>query len=171
MNTETFQRDILPLQHKLYRYALSIVFEAELARDIVQEVLLKVWTKRDQLADILNKEAWCVRMTRNLAFDKLKAASRKNVSLETTDYLDWAADHRSDQPLEQQELLTQVQQSMDGLSEVQRDIFRLRDLQGYSNQEIADLLELNANQVKVNLFRARQKVKLKLEKWMNYEKR
>ena len=79
MSTEQFKKDILSLQNKLYRYALSIVFDADLAKDIVQEVFLKVWTKRAKLIDITNKEAWCVRITRNLALDKLKAANRKNV--------------------------------------------------------------------------------------------
>jgi len=82
MSTEQFQKDILPFQDKMYRYALSIVYDVDLAKDIVQEVFLKIWKKRDQLSQINNKEAWCIRVTRNMALDKLKLAHRKNVGLE-----------------------------------------------------------------------------------------
>jgi len=62
-----------------------------------------------------------------------------------------------------------LDEMMQDLSEQQREIFRLRDLLGYSNKEIKELLNLSDSQVKVNLFRARQKIKLKLGKLINYE--
>ena len=54
------------------------------------------------------------------------------------------------------------------LPKQQREIFRLREILGYSNKEIESLMLLNENQVKVNLFRARNKVKRSLEKIINY---
>jgi len=167
MSTEQFKKDILPFQDKLYRYALSIVFEVELAKDIVQEVLMKVWTKREQLASIDNKEAWCVRITRNLAYDKLKLSHRKNVGLE------FAATTFDDNLnpagiTENKDLLAAIYESMKDLSAQQREIFRLRDLLGYSNKEIKVIMDLNDSQVKVNLFRARQKIKSKLGKLISY---
>lgn len=167
MSTEQFKKDILTLQDKLYRYALSIVFDAELAKDIVQEVFIKVWTKRTQLADIQNKEAWCIRITRNLAFDKLKAKNRQNVDLEVaTAQYNFATE--PNHQVEEKDLLEAIYKSMQDLTERQKEIFRLRDLLGYSNKEIKEILDLNDSQVKVNLFRARQKIKLKLGKLINY---
>ncbi len=167
MDAQEFKKDILPFQHKMYRYALSIVFEEALAKDIVQEVLLKLWNNRTRLATIKNKEAWCIRVTRNLALDKLKLANRKNVNLEyASDKYDFAP--IPDQLAEENDLLAAIQRIMKGLSEKQQEIFRLRDLLGYSNAEIKELLELDDNQIKVNLYRARQKIKLKLGKLINY---
>ncbi len=167
MDTEQFKKDILPFQNKLYRYALSIVLEIDLAKDIVQEVFLKVWTKRAELKDVVNKEAWCVRITRNLALDKLKAANRKNVDLK------YAANHfvgdaNPATQLEEQDLTASIYEAMKDLSPQQKEIFRLRDLLGYSNKEIKELMDLKDSQVKVNLFRARQKIKAKLGKLINY---
>ncbi len=167
MSTEQFKKDILPFQNKLYRYALSIVFEAELAKDIVQEVFLKVWTKRAELESVSNKEAWCVRITRNLALDKLKAANRKNVDLA------YAANHFVGDAnpaiqMEENDLIASIYEAMKDLSPQQKEIFRLRDLLGYTNKEIKELMELNDSQVKVNLYRARQKIKAKLGKLINY---
>lgn len=167
MSTEQFKKDILPFQNKLYRYALSIVFDVELAKDIVQEVFLKVWTKREELQKIKNKEAWCVRITRNLALDKLKAANRKNVDL------GYAANHFVGDAnpaiqTEENDLIAAIYEAMKDLSLQQKEIFRLRDLLGYTNKEIKELMDLKDSQVKVNLFRARQKIKAKLGKLMNY---
>lgn len=167
MSTEQFQKDILPFQNKLYRYALSIVFDVDLAKDIVQEVFLKVWTKRNDLQQITNKEAWCIRITRNLALDKLKASNRKNMDLS------YAANHFVSDAnpavqTEENDLIASIYEAMKDLSPQQKEIFRLRDLLGYSNKEIKTLMDLNDSQVKVNLFRARQKIKKKLGKLINY---
>jgi len=50
----------------------------------------------------------------------------------------------------------------------QREIFQLRELAGYSNQEIQEILGLDAGQVKINLFRARRKIRESLKKLINY---
>jgi len=167
MSTEQFQKDILPFQDKLYRYALSIVFEVDLAKDIVQEVFLKVWTKRADLKKISNKEAWCVRITRNLSLDKLKAANRKNVDIAYAAN-QFVGDANPAIRAEENDLIASIYEAMKDLSPQQKEIFRLRDLLGYTNKEIKELMDLNDNQVKVNLFRARQKIKAKLGKLINY---
>ena len=167
MSTEQFQKDILPLQDKMYRYALSMVYDMDLAKDIVQEVFMKVWRKRDQLSQIENKEAWCIRVTRNLALDKLKLAHRKNVGLEMAAN-QFVSSLNPEGLAEEKDLMAAIYEMMEDLPEQQKEIFRLRDLLGYSNKEIKELMNLNDSQVKVNLFRARQKIKLKLGKLINY---
>jgi len=144
-----------------------MVYDAHLAKDIVQEVFIKIWNKRDQLNQIVNKEAWCIRVTRNLALDKLKLAHRKNVGLEMAANQFVSTINPEDLAAEK-DLVTAIHEMMKDLSEQQREIFRLRDLLGYSNKEIKEIMNLNDNQVKVNLFRARQKIKLKLGKLINY---
>ena len=167
MSTEQFKKDILPFQNKLYRYALSIVFDVELAKDIVQEVFLKVWTKRAELESVNNKEAWCVRITRNLAVDKLKAANRKNVDL-TYAANHFVGDANPAMQTEENDLIASIYVAMKDLSPQQKEIFRLRDLLGYTNKEVKELMDLKDSQVKVNLYRARQKIKAKLGKLINY---
>ena len=167
MTREHFISSVLPVQHKLYRYALSIVFEEALAKDIVQEVLLKLWNQRTQLAAIKNIEAWSIRLTRNLSYDKLKATSRKTEGLEMVPQ-HFMANSFPDAATEQADLIEAMQRIMEDLPEKQQEIFRLRELLGYSNAEIEEILALNRSQVKVNLFRARQKIKSKLLALINY---
>ncbi len=167
MSKEQFTSVILPLQHKLYRYALSIVFEVALAEDIVQEVLLKLWNHRDRLQAIDNKEAWCIRLTRNAAYDKLKAASRKAEPIDHSIF-QLVATSFPDQETIDKDLIEAIKRMMEGLPDKQKEVFRLRELLGYSNAEIEEIMALDSNQVKVNLFRARKKIRSKLTQLINY---
>ncbi len=167
MTLEAFKHEILPLKANLYRYVLSIVHREELAKDICQEVFLKVWQKKEMMDRVKNKEAWCIRCARNLSLDKLKAHSNRVQQLTTK--LDPADDHqRLDHQVEAKDLLDQIKLLLNDLPEKQREIFRLRDLAGYSNQEIAGILDLDPGQVKVNLCRARQKIKTALKQKVEY---
>ncbi len=167
MTKEQFKSKVLILQNKLFRYAVSIVADRELARDIVQEVLMKLWDTREQLEGIQNLESWSIRITRNKALDKLRLSANKTVELKQAEnHLGFYA--APDKVAEQKNLIDAVQRLLKKLPEKQREIFRLRDLMGYSNYEIEEMMELNATQVKVNLFRARKKIKSGLNQLINY---
>lgn len=167
MTREQFQHQVLSLQNKLFRYALSIVKEREQARDIVQEVLMKLWDQREGLDDVQNLEGWCIRMTRNKAYDKLKLHANKVVSLKLANQ-EISQSAIPDKQAEQQDLIAAVHDLLQSLPEKQQEIFRLRDLMGYKNIEIEKMLGLDASQVKVNLFRARKKIRLQLNQLIDY---
>ena len=167
MTKDQFIQEVLPIQHSLYRYVLSIVFEEELAKDIVQEVLLKLWDQRVKLSTINNIEAWGIRVARNLAYDKLRLANRRTEPIDRVVH-QFVASSFPDKEVESEDLLQAVKELMQDLPEKQQEIFRLRELLGYSNAEIEEILSLDRNQVKVNLFRARQKIKANLLRLINY---
>ena len=73
-----------------------------------------------------------------------------------------------DRAYEQDEQLRLVHHLINELPEKQRTIVQLRDIEGKSYKEIADVLQLTEEQVKVNLFRARQRIKLKYSEIDNY---
>lgn len=167
MTTEQFQARVLPAKNKLYRYALSIVSDDELAKDIVQEVFIKLWNQRERLAEIKNIEAWSMTLTRNQSLDKLRSRKMRVVDLTEAKYQ--VSGHQvSDHQTLNNDLLDKVQSLLDLLPEKQKEIFRLRELLGYSNQEIEEILDMDDNQVKVYLFRARKKIRESLSKLMNY---
>lgn len=152
---------VLPYKDKLYRFAMSMLGNSFDAEDVIQELLVKVWKKKDQFIALDNKEAWCMTVTRNLSIDKIR--SRKNRTSNIDDYYhikDTAATPST--KLEQKDALSRVMQLMNELPEKQKSVMHLRDVEGYTYKEISEMTELTVDQVKVNLFRARKALRAKL---------
>lgn len=163
-----FEARVLPVKNKLFRFAFRMLGSSEEAKDVVQEVFIKVWNGREQIEEIQNMEAWCMRITRNLSLDKLRSRQRKS-----TDSMDEAFDVREEgltphESTEIKESMVRINQLIAALPEKQRQVIHLRDVEGYSYNEICDIMELDMNQVKVNLFRARNAVREKLVKMNAY---
>lgn len=164
MDVVQFKNDILPLKNKLFRYSLKIVRDEDLAKDVVQECLIKVWEKRNDLNLIQNLEAWCMQVTRNKALDKLRS---KHVG--RTDQFEVKFDTRKERDTpyvvtEREDLMTRIKSLIADLPDRQREVMQLRDIEGYTYKEIGDILEIDINLVKTNLFRARRKLKESLTK-------
>lgn len=164
MNIEAFQNRVLPTKNKLFRFALKFLGNEEEAKDVVQEVFIRVWNGRDQMNEVQNWEAWCMRITRNLSLDRIRSLTRKQ-----TQPIDASFDIHNDAltPHESTEIgesMQQIAQFISSLPDKQRQVIHLRDVEGYSYNEICEILEIDMNQVKVNLFRARTAVREKLMK-------
>ncbi len=168
MQIAKFSEMLSPYKDKMFRYAYNIVGSKFAAEDVVQEAMIKIWKKRDQFVDIENKEAWCVTITRNLAIDKIRAAKKKRTSDISEHH------HISDRAptpdvlLEQKDALSKVEELLNELTPQQKEIITLRDIEGYTYQEIADIIEVSVDQVKVNLHRARKALRTKLMTIKNY---
>lgn len=161
-----FQKDVLPLKDKFYRLALRITLNQAEAEDVVQETLVRIWQGRDRLEDASAIQAFGYTVCRRLALDCAGKAGHGNVTLDL-DRHDTAAVQPSEQ-MDRQERLALIRRLMDNLPEVQRSIMELRDIEGKSYQEIADILQLTESQVKVYLHRARAKVKAQAEQTERY---
>jgi RNA polymerase sigma-70 factor (ECF subfamily) len=133
------------------------------AEDVVQETFVKVWQKSEQLESIDNKEAWCMTVARNLAIDKVRA--RKKTNSTDIDAYHHISDHAPtpDTITEDKESLSIVMATLNKLPEHQKQIIHLRDIDGYTYKEIGEITGYSEEQVKVNLFRARQKLKMELK--------
>jgi len=162
-----FQQRVLPVKNKLYRFALRLLGNGQEAEDVVQEVMVKVWIKRQEMHTYLNMEAWCMRLTKNLSLDRLRARKRAFDSL--PEKLEMAASMPTpDVQAEHNDLLALVHETIEQLPEKQKMVIQLRDIEGYTYKEIAEIMEVSMEQVKVNLFRARQRVKKRLKQATAY---
>lgn len=168
MKDISFRNDVLPLKNVLYRLALRITLNREEAEDIVQDTLIKVWNKREDWNEIESIEAFSLTICRNLALDRLKKAGNQNDSLDET------PTERADQasnPYEemiQKDRISLVRRLVDGLPEKQRSCMQLRDFEGKPYKEIATILGISEEQVKVNIFRARQTIKQRFKEYDDY---
>lgn len=155
-----FKRDILPLKNIIFRTALRITLNREEAEDIVQDCLVKIWKQTQEGIEIQNLESYALTMSRNLALDRKALATNRVISL-----VEEVHDHEDEQQLNPAEQLIKaestslVEQIVNQLPEKQRTIMQLRDIEGKSYKEIADILSITESDVKVTLFRARKEVK------------
>ena len=162
----TFRTDILPLKDALYRLALRITMNREEAEDVVQETLIKLWNRREQWDTIENMEAFAITICRNLSLDHLKSKENQHFSLDDTDSLpsEISTVFKSPSPTPfdyavNQDNIALVHQIIVSLPEKQRSCIQLRDIEGKTYKEIAEILSISEEQVKVSIFRARQAIR------------
>lgn len=161
MDLENFKNSVLPLRDKLYRFAFRFVGDVAEAEDVVQEVFIKLWDKRQYMEQVNNLEAWCMQATRNLSIDKLRSKHKRLLPIPNGFDLNSPA-ATPDQLAEGRDAIRHIKNLMAQLPEKQRMVMQCRDIEGMSYQEIADVLQIPVNQVKVNLFRARKAIRTQL---------
>ncbi|HAA13418.1 MAG TPA: RNA polymerase sigma factor [Cytophagales bacterium] len=158
---QDFETRFIPVRNKMYRFALRLLGEEQEAEDVVQDVLLKIWKQRHRFEEISNAEAWCMQLTRNLSLDRLKSPRRKlRATLEGWDGAEGGA--TPDKAAEVNDAMQRMRSLLKGLPEMQQAVLHLREVEGYSYQEMTEVLELDLNQVKVYLHRARKALREQL---------
>lgn len=161
----SFRNDILPLKDKLFRLALRITLNPAEAEDVVQETMIKVWSRRDSWDSIDNIETFCLTICRNLAIDKTRHLANWTVSLDTEMEPSDNSQHANpEEQAVQQDRIKMVRQLINQLPEKQRSCMQLRDIEGKSYKDIATILAITEEQVKVNIFRARQTIREQFKK-------
>ncbi|MDR0187001.1 RNA polymerase sigma factor [Prevotella brunnea] len=168
MKKISFRNDVLPLKNELFRLALRITLNRAEAEDIVQDTLIKVWNKRFDWDSIDSIEAFSLKICRNLSLDRIKKKGNNNESLETTNEVQPQSLSNPQDEMIRQDHIRLVRDIVNSLPEKQKSCMQLRDFEGKAYKEIAEILEITEEQVKVNIFRARQAVKQKYKKIDEY---
>jgi len=167
MLARDFKTDVLPISNKLLRFANQILQDEEEAKDVLQDVFLKLWQKREELGKVENLEAFAFRMTRNRCLDMIR--SRRTISIESMKKVKLPEEESSDTDyLDISNSVDQVKRIIAGLPHIQRTIIHLRDIDQLEFDEIAEATQLNVNAIRANLSRARKKVRDEILKIQNY---
>ena len=163
----TFQTHVLPLKNILFRLALRITQNRAEAEDVVQETMMKVWNRRDEWQQIESMEAFCLTICRNLSLDKARRMDNQTQSLDASiqPHDQRVASNPEEQTI-QNDRIRLVRQLINALPEKQRSCMQLRDMEGKSYKDIATILDITEEQVKVNIFRARQTIREKFKKFL-----
>lgn len=165
MEQETFKTQVIPIRDRLYRFARRFLHNQEEAEDATQDVLIKLWNHRAKLDSLNSIEAFAMVMTRNLCLDRLKSKKQLEGPLK----MEPVEQRRPDREMEHAESMLQIKGLMDRLPEQQKTVMHLRDIESYSFEEIAEVTGMKLNAIRVNLSRARQKVREGLGKAKYYE--
>ena len=171
MKTISFQTDILPLKNELFRLALRITQNRFEAEDVVQETMLKVWKGRSDWDKIDNIEAYCLTVCRNLSLDKMRHMDNQVQNIEQeSEPADRSYSANPEEQAVQHDRLQLVRQLISQLPEKQRTCMQLRDVEGKSYRDIANIIGISEEQVKVNIFRARQTIRERFQQAENFKR-
>ena len=161
---------------RVYRTARHITKNDQDAEDVLQDAFLKAYRKLDQFQGDSLFSTWLTRIAVNEALMRLrKGKKRKTVSLdESIDTGDGevtreVADEREtpEEALGREETRRLLESAVDSLSETYRPVFVLRDVEGWSTEETAEMLDLSLSAVKSRLLRARLQIREKLQRRLN----
>ena len=171
MELETFKRTVIPLRNKLLTYTLKLAREQVDAEDIVQDVFLKLWSMRSKLDDYRSVEALALTMTKNKVLDELKrhhADSFEDVS--PTVLNSYGTVQNPESIAEQNDMVEYIKNFIALLPSLQQTIIRMKDVEGYELSEIVEITGAQVEAVRVNLSRARKKVREQLMQLHNTRK-
>ena len=148
MDKKEYNNAVIEYSDGLFRFGIKLSKDESTAQDLVQDAFEKVWIKRDTI-QAEKVKSYLFRTVYNKFLDSKK----KNKVI--------AIDEYHNEPIINQEttdLKEILNKALAILPEVQRSAILLRDYEGYSYDEIGDILELNASQVKVYIYRARKQL-------------
>ncbi|TAE45502.1 MAG: sigma-70 family RNA polymerase sigma factor [Cytophagia bacterium] len=171
MDLQNFQKEIWIYRNKLLRFANQLLHQASDAEDIVQEVFLRMWKMGEKLNEYNSKEALAMQITKNLCADKRKLKQSQNYALEDNAYRTLSDAPSPHKTTELKDTKSWIDFAITQLPENQQVIIKLRDIEEYEFEEIAEILKMDINAIRVNLSRARKKIRDFLTEKENYEQK
>lgn len=156
-----FRLAVLAHRKLVYRTALAILRNPDEAEDVTQDVFMRYWQHGGR---VKRPKEWLLRVGRNACLDRLRASARRGLHV-VEDGAGLEADdgHDPARRCEQSEADERLHEAIGRLPEPQRSLVILFDLQGLKGETCARILEINVNQVKVYLHRARRRLRRALE--------
>jgi RNA polymerase sigma-70 factor (ECF subfamily) len=164
---EAFEELLDRYENKVFRLAYRFVRNDTDAQEILQDTFLSIWRKLDTFKGDAKFSSWLYRVAANAALMRLRA-QRRHPEISTEElpsgYLDdhgqlpavgenWAK--RPDDQLQSAELRQHIEAAVDALPELYRTVFLIRDVEGLSTEETAEVLDISVPTVKTRLHRAR----------------
>lgn len=151
MTVKEYNESVTHYSDNIYRFVLKNIKDSEKAKDIVQDTFEKVWINHANIS-YSKVRSYLFSAAYHTLIDSVRREKYK---------ADWSdADHNSLFTTQSYSDLNEVlHQALDKLPQVQKNVILLRDYEGYSYNEIAEMTQLSEAQVKVYIFRGRQFLK------------
>ena len=159
-NKAAFEKLITPHLPKLYNLAYHLVQHRDDAADAVQDTAIKAFRSINGFREEADLGTWLGRILRNTVLDEVKRAVRRHE--EATETLPESAVHITEPAAERKELRDLMLGFIHSLSDKLKEPVILYDLEGYSYEEIAEILDINVGTVKSRLSRGRMALREKI---------
>lgn len=143
----------------MFRLACSILGRSDEAQDMMQDVAERILRRQESFEDVRNIDSFLAKAVRNACIDRIRR--RK----ETTPKIPDIPDEKNPDRWNDRQI---VHKALSKLPERQRLAVHLKDIEGYSNKELADILETDETNVRTILSRGRKALREIIEKEIGY---
>jgi RNA polymerase sigma-70 factor (ECF subfamily) len=157
MDLEQFCKIAQSIRPQLLRTAKQMLNHSGEAEDIVQEILLRLWLLRSTLDKYEDIESVAIKAVKNKCIDRHR--QKKTEYEDITNHLEEYRGLNPHQQMESKEQLHALLDIIQQLPDIQRLIIQLKDVEGYETDEIVKITQSSADAVRMNLSRARKKVR------------
>jgi RNA polymerase sigma factor (sigma-70 family) len=170
MTKTDFSDLVKKLSHRLYGYAFRILRNQEEAEDAVQEIFIRLWKMEGKLHECISIEALATTMIKNYSIDQFRKSKLRPVEEQGSGnilVLTSPSPHEQLEHIESNDIIFKI---IDKLPDSYKTLIKLRDIEGYSYEEIAEKTDQNINNLRVTLSRARKIIRDEYNKYQ-YEHR
>lgn len=151
-------------QDKVYKTAFFYLKTETAAEEVVQEVFLKIWQKRQSLSEVIYFTSWLLKLTKHHIIDHLRKIARESAALEKLEQRLPQPDNTTDFRARHYQYQLLVKEAVSNLSPKQKDVFKLVKEQGLSYEEAGKQMGLSPLTVKTHVARALQSIREFLQK-------
>lgn len=152
MNAKSYNQAVNDYSDRLFRFILkNLNKDVETSRDIVQNCFEALWKNKGKV-EPLKAKSYLFQVAHNQIIDVYRKSGRML-------YVENYAESDLKSSAETNDAKEIMHRALQTLPSLQRSMMLLKDYEGYSYSEIANILGINVGQVKINLFRARKKLK------------
>ena len=147
------------LSRQLFGYAFRILRNQEEAEDAVQEVFIKLWKLREKLEEYKSIDALATTLVKNYCIDQIRKEKNIFSNDESSQFYIPSANPSPEQQMVNRESDEIIRGIISDLPEVYRTVIQLKDIDGFSYEEIVQQTGQNINTLRVNLSRARKLIR------------
>lgn len=153
MTIEEYNKCVDEYSDRAYRFILANIKDKDVAKDILQDCFEKMWLKHENI-NFEKAKSYLFTSAYHTLIDYIRK-NKRIIKLEQHDTLQ----NSYQQTFHYQNMKEVIENALNTLSNIQKSVLLLRDYEGYEYKEIAELTGLSESQVKVNIFRARLKMR------------
>jgi RNA polymerase sigma-70 factor (ECF subfamily) len=159
MTSHEFNNNLVKMKDHMERFAFSLTYDKEAAKDLIQETYLKALIYKDKFVDYTNLKAWVFTIMKNIFINNYRKAVRTNTIVDNTKDLLLLNNTRESKHFmpDSEYAYNEISNVIDGLDKEFKIPFTMHN-EGYKYQEIAENLNLKIGTVKSRIFFTRKKL-------------
>lgn len=133
---------------QLFLFAKSLIGDTEEARDIVAESFIKLWTQKNQFANVTHLKVYFYTVIRNACIDYLRNDKIRTKVVDQLKQTETITENVIERKYQEAELMQLLYERINRLPERMKQVFKLTYLDGYSRAEVARMLNLSENTIR-----------------------